>query len=157
KADSVVMVMSSPELENTLLAAQYAVKAAQANYANLKVTLEKTLLDMQSVQAQVSADYNTAKLEADRDEKLAKENLLPEVDAKISRVKAEQLAERLKIEQKRLATYSDQEKAQLEAQKVTVDQLQADYDLKKSQVDQLKIRAGFDGMLQALPATMPTV
>jgi HlyD family secretion protein len=157
KADSVVMVMSSPELENTLLAAQFAVKAAQANYENLKVTLEKTLLDMQSVQAQVSADYNTAKLEADRDEKLAKENLLPEVDAKISRVKAEQLAERLKIEQKRLATYSNQEKAQLEAQKVTVDQLQADYDLKKGQVDQLKIRAGFDGMLQALPATMPTV
>src|SRR5215471_18356309 len=71
KADSVVMVMSSPELENTLLAAQYAVKAAQANYANLKVTLEKTLLDMQSVKAQVEADYNTSKLEADRDEKLS--------------------------------------------------------------------------------------
>jgi len=157
KADSVVMVMSSPELQNALVAAEYAVKAAEANYENLKVTLEKTLLDMQSVKAQVDADYNTAKLEADRDEKLAKENLLPEVDAKISRVKAEQLAERLKIEQKRLSTYGDQEKAQLDAQKVTVDQLKADYGLKKSQVDDLKIRAGFDGMLQALPANMTPV
>jgi HlyD family secretion protein len=157
KADSVVMVMSSPELENTLVAAQFAVKAAEANYENLKVTLEKTLLDMQAVQAQVEADYNTSKLEADRDEKLAKENLLPEVDAKISRVKAEQLAARVQIEIKRLATYGNQEKAQLDAQKVTVEQLQADYELKKSQVDQLKIRAGFDGMLQALPPPMTPV
>ena len=157
KADSVVMVMSSPELENTLVTAQYAVKAAEANYENLKVTLQKTLLDMQAVQAQVEADYNTSKLEADRDEKLAKENLLPDVDAKISRVKAEQLAARLQIEKKRLATYGDQEKAQLDAQKVTVDQLRADYELKKSQVDQLKIRAGFDGMLQALPPPMTPV
>ncbi len=157
KADSVVMVMSSPELENALLTAEYAVKAAQANYENLKVTLAKTLLDMQSVEAQVAADYNTAKLEADRDAKLAKEELLPNVDAEISRVKAQQLDERLAIEKKRLSTYADQEKAQLDAQKVTVDQLQADYQLKKSQVDQLKIRAGFDGMLQALPATMTPV
>src|SRR5579883_2787882 len=98
KADSVVMVMSSPELENTLVTAQYAVKAAEANYENLKVTLQKTLLDMQAVQAQGEADYNTAKLEAERDEKLAKESLRPDVDAKISRVKAEQLAARLQIE-----------------------------------------------------------
>lgn len=157
KANSVVMVMASPELENSLLTAQYGVKAAQADYENLKVTLQKTLLDMQSVQAQVSADYNTARLEADRDSKLAKENLLPDVDAQISRVKAEQLAKRLEIEKTRLATYADQEKAQLDAQKVKVEQLQADYDLKKSQVDELKIRAGFDGMLQALPAGMTPV
>ncbi len=62
KADSVVMVMTSPELQNTLVTAEYALKAAQADYENLKVTLEKTLLDMQSVAAQVDADYNTAKL-----------------------------------------------------------------------------------------------
>ena len=58
--------------------------------------------------------------EADRDAKLAQENLLPAVDAKISKVKADQLGERMKIEQKRLATYADQEKAQLQAQQVKV-------------------------------------
>jgi HlyD family secretion protein len=157
KAESVVMVLSSPELENTLLAAEYALKAAEADYENLKVTLQKTLLDMQAVAAQVSADFNTAKLEADRDASLAKENLLPNVDAKISQVKAEQLGGRYQIEQKRLSTYADQEKAQLDAQKVKVDSLRADYDLKKSQVDQLKVKAGFDGMLQALPPPLTPV
>jgi HlyD family secretion protein len=157
KADSVVMILSSPELETTLVNAQFAEKAAQADYANLKVTLEKSLLDMQAAAAQVEADYNTAKLQADRDAALAKEQLLPEVDAKISRVKADQLGERLMIEKKRLATYAAQEKAQLDAQQVKVEQFRADYNLKRSQVDQLKVRAGFDGMLQALPPPMTPV
>src|SRR3954470_365618 len=48
-ADSVVMILSSPELENTLVTAEYALKAAQAEYQNLKVTLQKQLFDMQAV------------------------------------------------------------------------------------------------------------
>jgi HlyD family secretion protein len=154
RADSVVMEMSSPELQTQLLGAEFALKAAQANYENLKVTLEKSLLDMQANAAQVEADFSTAKLQADRDLALAKEQLLPDVDAKISEVKAKQLEGRFKIEQQRLATYSRGEDAQLAAQKVTVDQLRGEYDLKKSQVDQLKVRAGFDGTLQALPPPM---
>jgi HlyD family secretion protein len=157
RADSVVMVMTSPELENTLVAAEFAVKAAQADYDNLKVTLEKSLLDMQATQQQVDADYNTARLQADRDVALAKENLLPSVDAKISEVKAKQLGDRVQIEKTRLATSGRSEEAQLAAQKVKIDQLRADYELKKSQVDQLKVRAGFDGMLQALPPPMVPV
>src|SRR5215831_1604348 len=46
--DSVVMILSSPELENTLVAAEFALKASEADYQNLKVTLQKTLLDMQA-------------------------------------------------------------------------------------------------------------
>ena len=65
------------------------MKAAEADYANLKVTLEKLKLDMQSTVAQVDADYNTAKLQGDRDAALAKEGLFSEVDAKISAVKAD--------------------------------------------------------------------
>ena len=64
KADSVVMILTSQELETDLLNAEYAMKAAEADYANLKVTLEKLNLDMQSTVAQVGADYNTAKLQA---------------------------------------------------------------------------------------------
>ena len=75
RADSVVMVLTSQELETDLLNAEYALKAAEADYANLKVTLEKLSLDMQSTAAQVDADYNTAKLQADRDAALAKEGL----------------------------------------------------------------------------------
>ena len=152
KADSVVMILTSPELETQLLDAEYNLKVAEADYANLKVTLQKAKLDMQSTVAQVGADFNTSKLQADRDQALAKEGLFSEVDAKISAVKAQQLGGRVELEQKRLAINGDAEEAQLAAQQVKVEQLRGQFNLKKSQVDQLKVRAGFDGMLQQLPA-----
>jgi len=112
---------------------------------------------MQASAAQFEADYNTAKLQADRDSALAKEQLLPKVDAEISKVKAQQLYDRVQLEKKRMATYGEQEKAQLDAQNVKVQQLRADYKNKQGQVDQLKVRAGFDGTLQALPPPLAAV
>jgi HlyD family secretion protein len=157
KADTVIMIMSSPELETELLDAEFALKAAEADYKNLEVTLHKTLLDLESAEAQTSADYNTAKLEADRDTALAKENLLATTDAKISQVKAEQLSNKYRIDKERLGINDAAEKAQLDSQKVKVEQLRAQYDLKKNQVDQLKVQAGFDGMLQSVPPPMTPV
>jgi HlyD family secretion protein len=157
RADSVVMILSSPTLETSMVNTEFALKAAQADYQNLKVTLQKSLLDMQAKLAQVEADYNTARLQADRDAALAKESLLPSVDAKISEVKAQQLLQQLQLEKKRLATYEATEQAQLDAQQVKVEQARAEHSLRKSEVDQLKVKAGFDGMLQALPPPMLAV
>jgi HlyD family secretion protein len=157
KADTVVMILTSPELETDALKAQYDLKAAQADFDNLKVTLEKTLLDLQSVAAQISTDYNTAKLEADRDATLVKDGLVSEIDAKISAQKAVQLGEQYGIQQQRIAIDARAQEAQLAAAKVKVEQLQASYDLKKSEVDQLQVRAGFAGMLEAVPPPLNPV
>jgi HlyD family secretion protein len=157
KADTVVMILVNPDLDSEAQEALYALKVAQADYDNLKVTLQKALLDMKSNAAQVTADYSTARLEADRDASLAKESLLAGVDARISEVKAQQLANRNTIEQQRLSINGAAEEAQLSAQRVKQDQLRADYELKKSRVDQLKVRAGFDGMLQQLPSPLMPV
>jgi HlyD family secretion protein len=157
KADSVVMILVNPDLDTEAQDAQYALKVAEADYDNLKVTLQKTLLDMKATAAQVGADYSTARLEADRDAALAKENLLAGVDARISEVKAQQLANRNSIEQERLSINGAAEESQLSAQRVKEDQLRADYELKKSRVEQLKVRAGFDGMLQQLPSPLTPV
>jgi HlyD family secretion protein len=157
KADSIVMILVNPDLDTEAQDAEYALKVAEADYDNLKVTLQKALLDMKSTAAQVTADYSTARLEADRDAALAKENLLAGVDAKISEVKAQELANRNGIEQQRLSINGTAEDSQLSAQKVKIDQLRADYELKKSRVEQLKVRAGFDGMLQQLPSPLTPV
>jgi len=152
KADTTVMIMTSQELETATLDAEYALKAAEADHENLKVTLEKTKIDLQANAAQVGADYNTAKLQADRDSELAKEGLSSSLDARISAVKAQQLGERYELEQRRISINSAAEEAQLAAQKVKVEQLRAEFNLKKSQLEQLTVKAGFDGMLQQLSA-----
>ncbi len=151
KPDSVILVMTNSELQTALLDAGYALKAAQAAFTDLRVTLEKQGLDLRSTAAQVSADYHTAQLKAERDNALVKEGLVAPVDAKISDVTARELSTRNEIEEKRLSINQESVEAQLAAQKVKVDQLEAEYKLKQEQVEKLRVRAGTVGVLQALP------
>jgi HlyD family secretion protein len=151
KPDSIILTMSNPELQTALLDAEYTLKAAEAAYTDLRVTLEKQGLDLQATAAQVSADYHSAQLKAERDDTLLKEGLVAQVDAKISDVTAQELSTRNGIEEKRLSINQESVEAQLAAQKVKVDQLRAEYKLKQDQVEELKVRAGAEGMLQALP------
>ena len=151
KPDSIILIMTNQELQTALLDAQFTLKAAQAAYTDLRVTLEKQGLDLQANAAQVSADYHSALLKAERDDALVKEGLVAPVDAKISDVTAQELSTRNGIEEKRLSINQESVEAQLAAQKVKVDQLEAEYKLKLQQVEELKVRAGAEGMLQALP------
>lgn len=151
KPETVILILTSPELQTAALNAEYALKAAEADYTNLRVTLEKQALDQRATAAQVSADYHTARLKADRDSQLAKEGLMPSVDAEISTVNARELRTRNEIEEKRIAISSEAVNAQLAAAKVKMDQLRAEHQLKLHHVEQLKVRAGTEGILQALP------
>jgi len=151
RADSVILIMTNQELQTDLMSAEYTLKAAQAAYTDLRVTLEKQGLDLKATAAQVSADYHSAQLKAERDDALVKEGLVAPVDAKISDVTAQELSTRNQIEEKRLSINQESVEAQLAAAKVKVDQLEAQLKLKQHQVEELKVRAGTDGMLQALP------
>ena len=157
RPDTVIMTMTNPDLQTAVLTAQAQLKVAQADLENLKVTQDKALLDMRSKEAQVEADYNTAKLQAERDSKLAKDGLVSDIDAKISSEKASQLKAQLEIEKERLTIYAKGDEAAIAAAKMKVDQAKGDYDMKNTQLDQLKVRAGFAGTLQALPPPLTQV
>ncbi|MDE3195393.1 MAG: RND transporter, partial [Acidobacteriota bacterium] len=153
KPDTVIMELSNPTLTEAMVAAEYDLKQAEANLADLNVTLQSSTFDKQAAAAQVTSDYNDAKLAADRDRQLAKLGLIPELDVKLSDSKAQNLEFRNELEKKRLSIIHDQVEAQLAAQKVKIDQLKAVYALKKQQVDELRIHAGVAGVLQQLGGT----
>ena len=151
KADTILVEMSNPELQQAAVDAEYQVKAAEADYKSLKVKLETTLLDQKSIAATVGADYRQAKLQAEVDGKLAENGLISNLTVQLDKVKADSLSTRNDIELKRLSTDAASEQAQLDAQQAKIDQLQALFNLKKSQVELLHVRAGLDGVLQLLP------
>src|SRR5579862_4755862 len=97
-----LMILSSPELENAMVDAEYQLKTAEAIYTDTQMTLEKQGLDQKATAATVSSDYKQAKLTADRDKELAKEGLIPDLQEKLSAVKAEELEQRTKLEGERL-------------------------------------------------------
>jgi HlyD family secretion protein len=149
--NSVILELSNPELQRDLLDAEYQLKGAQADYANLKVQVGSDLLNQKANTAQVRSDYEQAKIQHEVDDKLRVEGLTSELTAQLSKVKMEQLAIRLKLEEDRTANAVDTATARLLVQQAKVDQQRALYDLKKSQADGLHVRAGIQGILQLVP------
>jgi HlyD family secretion protein len=151
KPDSIILELSDPILQRETLDAEYQLKAAQADLENLKVQINSELLNQKSFTAAVRSDYEQAKLQHEVDEKLRAEGIGAEVTAKLSKVKAEQLAIRLKLEEDRAKNAEDSAVARLRAQQSHVDQQRALYDLKRSELDSLHVRAGIEGVLQLVP------
>jgi HlyD family secretion protein len=151
KPDSIILELSDPILQRETLDAEYQLKAAQADLENLKVQINSELLNQKSFTATVRSDYEQAKLQHEVDEKLRAEGIGAEVTAKLSKVKAEQLAIRLKLEEDRTKNAEDSAVARLQAQQSHVDQQRALYDLKRSELDSLHVRAGIEGVLQLVP------
>ncbi|HKN47123.1 MAG TPA: efflux RND transporter periplasmic adaptor subunit [Candidatus Polarisedimenticolia bacterium] len=151
KTDTILLELSNPELELAALDAQMQLRAAEADHTNLKVGLESQRLDEQANAATIQASFHQARLQAEADEELAKDGLVPNLTLKLSQSKAQELGTRKELEEKRLNISAEAAEAQLAAQQAKVDQLRALARLKKSQVDALRVRQGLEGVLQQLP------
>jgi HlyD family secretion protein len=151
KANTVILELSNPELELQALEAESQLRAAEAGYTEVKVRLESTRLDQQANAARVQAEYHQAKLRADTDAELAAQGLIAELTLKLSKVAADELANRNGLEQKRLEISGESVEAQLAVQRAAVEQQKALARLRRSQYDALKVRAGIDGVLSQQP------
>jgi len=151
KPDSIIMELSDPTLQREALDAEFQLKGAEADLANLKVQVDSDLMNQKAAEAAVRSDYEQARLQHDVDEKLYKEGIGSDHIRNLSRVKEEQLAIRLKLESERTAVAADSAKARLAAQQAKIDEQKALYQLKKGQVDALHVRAGINGVLQLVP------
>ena len=84
-------------------------------------------------------------------EAMAKDGLIANLTLKLSRVTSDELENRSEIENKRVEMSRQAAHAQLDVQRVRLDQLRAAHRLKRSQLDSLTVRAGIQGVLQQLP------
>jgi HlyD family secretion protein len=149
--DTIILELSNPELEMQALDAESQLRAAEAQHAELKVRLESQHLDQEAAAASVQADYAQARMRADTDQQLADQGLVADLNRKLSRVAADQLENRNRIEQRRLAIAGDSIKAQLAGQQAQVEQKRVLARLRRNQVKAQAVRAGIGGMLQQVP------
>jgi HlyD family secretion protein len=151
KPDSIILELSDLQLQRDALDAEYQLRGVQADYANLKVQVNSELMNQKAVEASLRGDYEQAKIQHEVDEKLQAEGIGSNVTARLSKVKEEQLAIRLQLESERTRVAADSAVARLQAQESHVEQQKALYQLKKSQLDALHVRAGINGVLQLVP------
>lgn len=149
--ESVILELSNPELEQSTLEAELALRAAEAQYADLEVALESRLLNEKAGAAALESEYKQAELQAQADAELSKEGLIPELTAKLSKLRADSLEQRNGIEKDRLAISTRSVEAQLRSERARLEQASSVYGLRRSQLDGLNLRAGMYGVLQEIP------
>src|SRR5215475_8953529 len=147
KEDTVLIEMSNPELERDALDAQTQLVAAEAELANQRVQLRSQYLNQKAQAANARADYTRAKIISETDLELLNEGLGSDRASRLSKSTAEELAERAQIEEERLEISADSIKAQIAIYEARVRQSMALYDLRRKQLDALKVRAGLSGFV----------
>ena len=151
KPDTVILELSNPELERDVLDAEYQLKAAEADYENLKVQVHSDVLNQKATAASVRSEYEQAKIQHTADEQLAALKIGSVVTENLSKVKEQQLGIRAELEEQRTKNAADAAESRLLAQKSHVDQQRALYQLRRSELHALHVRAGISGVLQVVP------
>ncbi len=149
--DTVILELSNPELEQAAQDAELQLRSLEAQYTDLEVRLSSQLLDQQANMAAVKAQYEGALLQEEANRELADYGLISSIEVRKSELAAEQLTVRYEMEQKRLAKKSESIEAQLSVMRVQVGQQRALHQLRRDQLDSLKVRSSIAGVLQDVP------
>ena len=154
KADTILMDLAAPELEQKLLDAKLQVKAAESDYKDKQAQLQSTLMDKKILAAQVDASFAQDKLQADTDEQLAKLGTISVLVAQKSRSTADQLSKQNKLSLEQLDVNEKNIEVELASAQAKIDQAKTLLALYQKQTDALEVRAGISGELDPLPVPM---
>ena len=147
---TILMDLADPQLQQQLLNARLALKAAQADYKSLQASIESTLMDKKTAAAQVNADYTQDQLQAQTDKALYELGVISGLAYNKSKSTADQLATQHQLSQQQLGVNEKAIEIQLASQQAKVDQAKALLDLYQKQSAALQVRSTISGTLAPL-------
>jgi len=156
KPDTILMVLTNPDMELAANDLEWQMKQAVATYADLKVKLQSQKFDQQAAVSSAQNALKQASLNKDKDEQLFKFQIQNELNVKLTQANWEQASSKFQTEKEKLDIMKDSIDAQLESQQVQIDKLKATWERKKQQLGDLVIRAGTDGVVQELTMQVGT-
>jgi HlyD family secretion protein len=151
KPDTPLLELADPQATQQALDAELSLKEARADLSNVQVKVQSDLMAQKSAAATVNADYNQAQRQAKTDKSLFSLGVISGLAYNGSQGKADELTTRNKLEEQTVDINEKAIVSQLAVQQAKVAQAQAIYDLKRQQLDALKVRAGISGVLTSLP------
>src|SRR5688572_1462592 len=148
--NTILAELSSPDLLQALLDVELQILAAEADLDGMSAAHERDAISQQAQVASIEASAERARLRAQADHELGESGLKGRLDVRLSRLEADSLAVQLEQERKRVAALKLAMGAQMQAQNTRLAILKATCEMRRRQIDQLKIRAGASGVLQEL-------
>ncbi|MCC7247019.1 MAG: HlyD family efflux transporter periplasmic adaptor subunit [Lysobacter sp.] len=149
-ADTVIIELSNPELQEQLANAEMQLRVEEADIAARRAELQSRMLDMRSKLADVQTDYESARLQVEAETNLVDQRIISRVAYERNVLNANSLRQKLALERERVDQERRNVQTQLAGQLAKLGQLRASRDLKQQQVEGLRVRAGIDGVVQQM-------
>lgn len=149
--NSVILIMSNPDLQQAATTAELAWKSSQAALENQRARLQTDILTQEAAVATAESNFTQATNRLAANRELHKEKLISDLQLKEFEGNAAETKNRFEIAKKQLEIAKAGMKSQIAPQEADVNQKRAAYDLVLKQLEDLKVKAGMHGVLQLLP------
>ena len=149
KADTIIMDMVDPTVDQQMMDATLALKGAKADLENTRATVNSNLMVLRAESATLEDDTRQAVLQAKTDKSLYDLGVVSGLTSSASTGKADEMGKRQLIEGEKLEMNQKAIATQIGVQEAKVQQAEAVLALKQRQKDALTVRAGIDGVLEA--------
>ncbi|MGY6588055.1 MAG: efflux RND transporter periplasmic adaptor subunit [Wenzhouxiangella sp.] len=148
EGDTVLLIMSSPDLEEDLAQARWDLAAVEADEAVQTVEIQNRELDLIAQLAQAESEYTSALIELQAQEELEQAQVFSAIEVERSRLRVEQLKRRLEAEQARSQRAPEHRAAQQSASQARLARQRDKVNHLESLIDQLQVSAGSVGVIQ---------
>ncbi len=148
--DTVLVVLSNPDMDLEAKDLEWQIKQAEANFADLKVRLQSQRYDLEAAARRTETAMEQAELAMTKKQQLFNMQLEPEINVKDAVSNWKQARNMYDAERQKLDILADSQKAQLDSSRVQIDKLRDTLTRKRTQVRELTIRAGTSGVLQEM-------
>jgi multidrug resistance efflux pump len=149
--ETVILEMSNPDVQVELLRAEQQLSQANANFISLQSNLQNQRLAQEGIVAQTRTQYLNAQREIKQNQELADENLIAQSVLDASRELAQELEQRLEIEQNRLEVMTQSTQEQMLVERRQIGRLEALAQFQRERVESMNVPAGVDGVVRDMP------
>ncbi|WP_416306138.1 efflux RND transporter periplasmic adaptor subunit [Neptunicella sp. SCSIO 80796] len=153
-ADTVILRLSNPELEQRLKTEQQNLASEQANLRKLRVEQKREMLTENSNLIELQSELEIASLKRKSKQQLQQQGIISKLEFIETELQEKQLANSISLAQSRITQLKEIHAESLNIQDLKVAQQQDNYDNVKKMVEDMNVKAGQAGILQTLPVEL---
>ena len=150
EAGTLLIRMSNPDVDLSLLESQRQLTSARSELVNLTASLQTQRLAQQAAIAQLESQYNDAVRQDRVNEELNSKKLISASEYATAKDRLTEMVRRLELERERLEVQTSSIDAQLDAQRAQVDRLTQIVAFRSDQLESMDVVAVTSGVLQRL-------
>ena len=153
-ADSIVLVLSNPEVDSAVQKAQLDLQKAEAELAALRSDLLDQRLSLDNERRLLEAEISTKRAELEAQEELARNAIVSKLDLRKAQMQLRQLEIKLELATKRVESAETALAAKLSSGELQVQQARYLLEISREKQDALNVRAGMQGVLESQESSL---